>query len=103
MGVIGAIIQRGVTGVGQRIEVAQQDVVVNLTRIHFREHYLGVTPVPPRQSLAHRRAVEHLPLPAVGPNDYVYIHVANPQMWKALVNVLGRKECPRSAQRTPTF
>src|SRR5881296_4051885 len=41
IGILGAIVQRGVTGVGQRVEVAQQDVVVNLTRIHFRDHYLG--------------------------------------------------------------
>ena len=33
IGILGAIIQRGVTGVGQRVEVAQQDVAVNLTRI----------------------------------------------------------------------
>src|SRR5437660_11782026 len=46
IGILGAIIQRGVTGVGQRVEVAQQDVVVNLTRIHFRDHWLGVSPIP---------------------------------------------------------
>src|SRR5437016_3380319 len=46
IGILGAIVQRGVTGVGQRVEVAQQDVVVNLTRIHFRDHYLGVSPIP---------------------------------------------------------
>src|SRR5438132_8490836 len=43
IGILGAIVQRGVPGVGQRVEVAQQDVVVNLTRIHFRDHYLGVS------------------------------------------------------------
>ena len=46
IGILGAIIQRGVTGVGQRVEVAQQDVVVNLTRIHFRDHWLGVSNAP---------------------------------------------------------
>src|SRR5262245_21783807 len=40
IGILAAIVQRQVTGVGQRVEVAQQDVVVNLTRIHFREHHL---------------------------------------------------------------
>ena len=95
IGILGAIIQRGVTGVGQRIEVAQQDVVVNLTRIHFREHYLGVTPVPRRGN----RSPTAVPsntyrCPPFGPNDYVYIHVANPEMWKAFVNVLGQPETP---------
>ena len=102
IGILGAIIQRGVTGVGQRIEVAQQDVVVNLTRIHFREHYLGVTPVPRRGN----RSPTAVPsntyrCPPFGPNDYVYIHVANPEMWKAFVNVLGQPELadPRLADR----
>ena len=93
IGILGAIIQRGVTGVGQRIEVAQQDVVVNLTRIHFREHYLGVTPVPRRGN----RSPTAVPsntyrCPPFGPNDYVYIHCATAEMWKAMVEVLGRPD-----------
>jgi formyl-CoA transferase len=76
--------------------------VVNLTRIHFREHYLGVTPVPRRGN----RSPTAVPsntyrCPPFGPNDYVYIHVANPEMWKAFVNVLGQPELadPRLADR----
>ena len=83
-------------------EVAQQDVVVNLTRIHFREHYLGVTPVPRRGN----RSPTAVPsntyrCPPFGPNDYVYIHVANPEMWKASLNVLEQPELadPRLADR----
>ena len=102
IGILGAIIQRGVTGVGQRIEVAQQDVVVNLTRIHFREHYLGVTPVPRRGN----RSPTAVPsntyrCPPFGPNDYGYIHVANPEMWKAFVNVLGQPGARRPAPGRP--
>ena len=39
--------------------------------------------------------------PPFGPNDYVFIHVANPEMWKAFVSVLGQPELddPRLADR----
>ncbi len=50
IGILAAIVQRQATGVGQQIEVAQQDVVVSLSRIHLREHYLtGLAGAPARQ------------------------------------------------------
>jgi formyl-CoA transferase len=102
IGILAAIVQRGVTGVGQRVEVAQQDVVVNLTRIHFREHYLGVSPVPRRGNQSPTAVPSNTyRCRPFGPNDYVYIHVANPEMWKAFVKVLGQPELadPRLADR----
>ena len=102
IGILAAIIQRGVTGVGQRVEVAQQDVVVSLTRIHFRDHYLGVSPIPRRGNRSPSAAPSNLyRCRPFGPNDYVFIHVANPDMWKALVGVMGQPELadPRLADR----
>ena len=65
IGILAAIIQRQATGVGQQVEVAQQDSVVNLLRIHLRETYATGKPRPaPGQPLRGRRAVEPLPLPA---------------------------------------
>ena len=102
IGILAAIVQRGATGVGQRIEVAQQDVVVNLTRIHFRDHYLGVSPIPRKGNRSPNAAPSNLyRCHPGGPNDYVFIHVANPEMWKGLVKVIGHPELadPRLADR----
>ena len=100
VGILAAIIQRQATGRGQRIDVAQQDVVVNLHRIHLREFY--------QTGQAGGRAGNRGKVTApsnlfrcrpFGPNDYVYIHVANQEMWRSLTRVVGRPE----AGRRPPF
>src|SRR6266850_3963633 len=93
IGILAAIIQRQVTGVGQRIEVAQMDVVVNMTRIHFRDYYLGVDPIPRKGNRSPAACPSNTyRCKPFGPNDYVFIHTANIEMWKALTKVLGRPE-----------
>jgi formyl-CoA transferase len=103
IGILAAIVQRNVTGVGQRIEVAQMDVVVNLTRIHFRDHYLGINPIPRKGNRSPNAAPSNLyRCRPFGPNDYVFIHTANNDMWKALTRVIGQPELaqdPRFADR----
>ena len=93
VGILAAIIQRQATGRGQRIDVAQQDVVVNLHRIHLREFY--------QTGQAGGRAGNRGKVTApsnlfrcrpFGPNDYVYVHVANQDMWRSLARVIGRPE-----------
>jgi len=79
--------------VGQRIEVAQQDVVVNLTRIHFRDYYLGVPAIPRKGNRSPGAAPSNLyRCRPFGPNDYVFVHVANTDMWKLLAKAIGRPE-----------
>jgi formyl-CoA transferase len=103
IGILAAIIQRQATGVGQRIEVAQQDVVVNLTRIHFRDQYVGVNPIPRKGNRSPNSAPSNLyRCRPFGPNDYVFIHTANNEMWKAFTRVIGQPELaqePRFAER----
>ncbi len=103
IGILAAIVHRQVTGVGQRVEVAQQDVVVNLTRIHFREHHLGVRPIPRRGNRSPAAVPSNLyRCRPFGPNDYVFIHVANTDMWRALARAIGQPELaddPRFADR----
>jgi formyl-CoA transferase len=93
VGILAAIIQRQATGRGQRVEVAQQDVVVNLHRIHLREFY--------QTGQAGGRVGNRATLTApsnlyrcrpFGPNDYVYVHVANQEMWRSLARIVGRPE-----------
>ena len=93
VGILAAIIQRQATGRGQRVEVAQQDVVVNLHRIHLREFY--------QTGQAGGRVGNRAKLTApsnlyrcrpFGPNDYVYVHVANQDMWRSLARIVGRPE-----------
>src|SRR5437773_10480242 len=78
IGILAAIVQRQATGVGQRVEVAQQDAVVNLTRIHFREHHIGTRPIPRRGNRSPAAAPSNVyRCRPFGPNDYVFVHVAN--------------------------
>jgi formyl-CoA transferase len=103
IGILAALVQRQTTGVGQQIEVAQQDAVVNLLRIHLRDTYANGKPVP-RQG---NRSVNAAPsniyrCRPFGPNDYVFIHCATVEMWKTLTATVGRPELgddPRYADR----
>jgi formyl-CoA transferase len=93
IGILAAIVQRQTTGVGQRIEVAQQDAVLNLVRIHFREHYSLGKPVPRRGNRSPGGAPSNLyRCRPFGPNDYVFIHCATLEMWKIFSKILGRPE-----------
>jgi formyl-CoA transferase len=93
IGILAALVQRQATGVGQQIEVAQQEAVVNLLRIHLRDTYATGKPVP-RQG---NRSVNAAPsniyrCRPFGPNDYVFVHCATVEMWKALTAIVGRPE-----------
>jgi len=93
IGILAAIVQRQTTGVGQRIEVAQQDAVLNMVRIHFREHYSSGKPVPRRGNRSPGGAPSNMyRCRPFGPNDYVFIHCATLEMWKIFSKILGRPE-----------
>jgi formyl-CoA transferase len=93
IGILAAIIQRQATGVGQQIEVAQQDSVVNLLRIHLRETYATGKPAPRQGNRSAAAAPSNLyRCRPFGPNDYVFIHCATVDMRKALTRIVGRPE-----------
>ncbi|HEU4371587.1 MAG TPA: CoA transferase [Methylomirabilota bacterium] len=103
IGILAAIIQRQATGVGQQLEVAQQEAVVNLLRIHLRDTYANGRPVPRQGNRSVNAAPSNLyRCRPGGPNDYVFVHVATVEMWKTLTRIVGRPELgddPRYADR----
>ena len=93
IGILAAIVQRQTTGVGQRVEVAQQDAVVNLVRIHFRDQYQTGKPVMRRGNRSPGASPSNMyRCRPFGPNDYVFIHCATLEMWKTFSKILGRPE-----------
>ncbi len=107
-GILAALLQREKSGRGQRVEVAMQDVVLNLCRVKLRD----------QQRLRHGPLTEYPQYPngefgaavpragnasgggqpgwAVkckggGPNDYIYV-IIQPPGWKEFMEVIGREE-----------
>jgi len=93
IGILAAIIQRQTTGRGQQVEVAQQEAVVNLLRIHLRESYATGKPAPRQGNRSAAAAPSNIyRCRPGGPNDYVFIHCATADMWKSLTRIVGRPE-----------
>ncbi|QBI54215.1 formyl-CoA transferase [Streptomonospora litoralis] len=104
-GILAALYQRTSTGLGQRVEVAMQDSVLNLCRVKLRD----------QQRLTHGPLSEYpnedfgdevprsgnasgggQPGWAVrtapgGPNDYVYV-IIQPTGWEHITRIIGRPE-----------
>jgi len=103
IGILAAIIQRQTTGIGQQVEVAQQEAVVNLLRIHLRESYVTGKPAARQGNRSAAAAPSNIyRCRPGGTNDYVFIHCATVEMWKSLVTICGRPELaddPRYADR----
>ena len=108
IGILAALVHRESSGIGQRVECAMQDAVMNLCRVKFRD----------QQRLAHGPLTEYPQYPngefgtsvpragnasgggqpgwalrtaPGGPNDYVYV-VIQPPGWAHLMRVIGREE-----------
>jgi len=103
IGILAALVQRQATGVGQQVEVAQQDSVVNLLRVHLRDTYADGKPVPRQGNRSANAAPSNLyRCRPGGPNDFVFIHCATVEMWRTLTRIVGRPELgddPRYADR----
>jgi formyl-CoA transferase len=93
VGILAALLQRDKTGKGQRVEVAMQDAVVNLTRIGMMGHYLGDVPAQRRGNRITNLAPTDLyPCSPGGPNDYAYLITTTQEMWENLMTAIGQAE-----------
>jgi formyl-CoA transferase len=93
IGILSALVQRQTTGVGQQVEVSQQEAVASLTRVHIREQYMDGLPVPRRGN----RQFGNAPVNAYrcrpgGPNDYLFVHGVTQDMFRALMRIAGRPD-----------
>jgi len=94
--ILAALYQRTKTGVGQRIEVAMQDVMINFNRSAWGRQLMTGEEAP--------RVGNEMPMAPVAPcnvypckpggkNDYVFIYTSrmpDSAQWKLLLDVIGR-------------
>jgi formyl-CoA transferase len=93
VGILAAYIQCQRTGIGQRVEVSMQDVVVNFMRAAMIQHYNTHTPTQRHNNrLPGQVPSDIFPCQPGGPNDYVYIFVLGEHMWQSLLRVLDRQD-----------
>lgn len=102
IGILAALQQRTRTGVGQHVECAMMDSVMNLARIKWRDHQrLAAGPLEEHPDLAPTQAAPRIGnrsggallghavrCQPGGPNDYVYV-VLPDTGWEQLAAVLG--------------
>ncbi len=108
IGILAAVVQRQATGKGQKVEVAMQEAVLNLTRVQFTSTLSSGDPVPRAESHLGGAGGEVRGLfkcaPA-GENEYVFLLVPSdiPGMFNAAARAMGREELledPRFADRS---
>lgn len=98
LAILAALYQRTVTGEGQKIEVAMQDVVIAFGRAAW-EQQLRTGKATPRvgngMPLENVAPANMYPCKPGGPNDYVHVYASrapgSPQ-WKNLLKVIGRMD-----------
>jgi formyl-CoA transferase len=100
LGICAALYQRTITGRGQRVEVAMQDVVVNFARMPIaRTQVTGKAAERVGNGSPSSTSAPSGIYPCLGggPNDYVYVYTARDEaagnrQWSALMDIIGRAD-----------
>ena len=96
--ILAAYIQRMRTGKGQLVEVSMQEVVANLVRGRFVDHYReGKSAMRRDNEVTGGVPGGVYPCAPGEPNDYVFIYCQpiNPEMWRAFALAIGRDDLLR--------
>ena len=103
LGIMAALLQRHVTGRGQRIEVAMQDAVINFSRIAYASQALWGKAAPRvgnQSVMGTSSPSECYRCKGDGPNDYCYVYTtrAGNHHWDRILKVMGREDLLNDAR-----
>jgi formyl-CoA transferase len=97
IGILAALYQRQSTGVGQRLEIAMQEAVINYCRISFAfglQRGQSAGRWGNRSQLSATSPSGVYPCLPGGPDDYVFVYTtrANNRQWERLLEVMGHAQ-----------
>jgi formyl-CoA transferase len=95
-GILAALHQRQLTGRGQKVDVAMQESVINLTRNAYMGQAMRGKPLERAGNASKSDAVPSnlFACKPGGPNDYVFVHISRAAIrhWNGLLKVIGRED-----------
>jgi formyl-CoA transferase len=91
--IVSALLERGRTGKGRRLQVAMQDSIMHYSRSGFIAQ-ARTGKAAQRRAAAPNPPSGIFPCKPEGPNDYIYLLTsrANPEHWPRLLKLIGRED-----------